>query len=389
MRLVSTYVKNTTPKYANPNDPFWEKGETALLEALLFYLYYEAPPEEQNLGMVMEMLGVAVVKEDAEEYECPLDILFKRLEARDPRHLAVIEYNTYKSGPAKTVASILMSLKVRMEKLNIPSISALTYHDELNLLELGQKKVALFAIIPDNNSTMNFLVGMLYTQLFQELSRMADKSPGRRLPQHVHFLLDEFANVAMPSEFDKVVATVRSREISLSIILQNVTQLKDNFQREWESILGNCDSFLYLGGNEEVTFKYISGMLGKETISVSSVSRSRGRSGSYSVSWQSIGRELMTPDEVRLMDNDYAIFFMRGERGVMDRKYNTFSHPRIKETALGGKKTYSHGNAPNAFDYASAPLLVSSDSDFVVLDELQTYELFYGQTEINLPDKQE
>lgn len=389
MRLVTNFIQNTTPKNAHSNDPFWEKGETALLESLIYYLYYEAPTDEQNFSMVMEMLNAGIVKEDAEDHESPLDILFKRLEVREPNHIAVIEYNTYKSGPAKTVSSILISLKVRMEKFNIPSLASLTQYDEINLLDLGQKKVALFAIIPDNDPTFNFLVGILYTQLFQELSRLADASPGKRLQQHVHFLMDEFANVALPSDFDKVVATVRSREMSVSIILQNIAQLKKLFDKEWESILGNCDTMLYLGGNEQGTHKYVSELLGKETISTLSNGQTRGRSGSFSVNWQLTGRELLTPDEVRMLDNEYCIFAMRGERLIMDKKYNVFSHPRIKETALGGRPPYSHGDAQLAFEITNAPLLISQDSDFVVLDETQAYELFYGQSENDLPNEQE
>ena len=388
MRLVTNLIKNTTPKGSRTTDSFWVSAEIALLEALMFYLYYEAPIEEQTFAMVCDMIAAADIREEDADHQGPLDILFDRLATRAPEHIAVKQYNIFKIAAGKTAKSILVSLGVRLEKFNIQSLASLTQTDELHLVEMGKKKVALFAIIPDNDTSFNFIVGILYTQLFQELARLADASPGRKLTQHVHFLMDEFANVALPNDFDKVVATIRSREMSVSIVLQDLGQIQKLFEKEWRSIVGNCDTLLYLGGNDKDTHKYISELLGKETISTLSSGRTRGRSGSYSVNWQQTGRDLMTPEEVRLMDNDYAIFFMRGERGLMDRKYNTFAHPRLKETALGGKKPYSHGNAPNAFDYSSAPLLVSSDSDFVVLDELQTYELFYGQTENNLPKQQ-
>ena len=258
LKLVSNLVRNTTPKGASSNDPFWERAETALLEALILYLIFEAPPEEQNFPMVMEMINAAEVREEDEGYESVLDELFSRLEFRDPDHLAVKQYHIFKLAAGKTAKSILISLGVRLEKFNLPQIASVVMHDELDLPSLGEKKVALFAVIPDNDSSLNYIIGMMYTQLFQELYYSADFIHHGSLPVHVHCVMDEFANVALPDEFDKLLATMRSREISVSIIIQNIAQLKALFEKQWESILGNCDAFLYLGGNEDSTHELVS-----------------------------------------------------------------------------------------------------------------------------------
>ena len=342
-RLVTNLFKNTTPKGSQSQDPFWDQAATMLLLALIFYLHYEAPPEEQNFPMVMEMIRAGEVREDDETYKSALDILFERLEMRNPEHIALKYYRSYHSGSGKTLKSIQITLISRLEKFNLESLASITQNDELELWSIGEKKTAVFAIIPDNDSSFSFLVGMLYTQLFQQLYYQADVIHGGRLPVHVHFLMDEFANVALPDEFDKLLSTMRSREISVSIIIQNLAQLKALFEKQWESIVGNCDEFLYLGGSEQSTHEYVSKLLGKETIDTNSYGQSKGRNGSYSTNWQLAGRELMTPDEVRMLDNRYALLFIRGERPVEDLKFDILKHPNIALTADGGAGPYRHG----------------------------------------------
>ena len=342
-RLVTNLFKNTTPKGSQSQDPFWDQAATMLLLALIFYLHYEAPPEEQNFPMVMEMIRAGEVREDDETYKSALDILFERLEMRNPEHIALKYYRSYHSGSGKTLKSIQITLISRLEKFNLESLASITQNDELELWSIGEKKTAVFAIISDNDSSFSFLVGMLYTQLFQQLYYQADVIHGGRLPVHVHFLMDEFANVALPDEFDKLLSTMRSREISVSIIIQNLAQLKALFEKQWESIVGNCDEFLYLGGNEQSTHEYVSKLLGKETIDTNSYGQSKGRNGSYSTNWQLAGRELMTPDEVRMLDNRYALLFIRGERPVEDLKFDILKHPNIALTADGGAGPYRHG----------------------------------------------
>ena len=342
-RLVTNLFKNTTPKGSQSQDPFWDQAATMLLLALIFYLHYEAPPEEQNFPMVMEMIRAGEVREDDETYKSALDILFERLEMRNPEHIALKYYRSYHSGSGKTLKSIQITLISRLEKFNLESLASITQNDELELWSIGEKKTAVFAIIPDNDSSFSFLVGMLYTQLFQQLYYQADVIHGGRLPVHVHFLMDEFANVALTDEFDKLLSTMRSREISVSIIIQNLAQLKALFEKQWESIVGNCDEFLYLGGNEQSTHEYVSKLLGKETIDTNSYGQSKGRSGSYSTNWQLAGRELMTPDEVRMLDNRYALLFIRGERPVEDLKFDILKHSNIALTTDGGAEPYRHG----------------------------------------------
>lgn len=348
-RLVTNLFKNTTPKGTQTQDPFWDQAATMLLLALVFYLHYEAPPEEQNFPMVMEMIRAGEVREDDDEYQSPLDELFDRLERHNPEHIALKYYRSYHSGSAKTLKSIQITLISRLEKFNLTSLASITQHDEMELWSLGERKTAVFAVIPDNDSSFNFIVGMLYTQLFQQLYYQADVVHGGRLPIHVHFVMDEFANVALPDEFDKLLATMRSREISVSIIIQNLAQLKALFEKQWESIVGNCDEFLYLGGNEQSTHKYVSELLGKETIDMNTYGQSKGRNGSYSTNWQLSGRELMTPDEVRMLDNRYALLFIRGERPIMDLKYDIMKHPNLALTTDGGAPAYVHGQDTRSF----------------------------------------
>ena len=342
-RLVTNLFKNTTPKGSQSQDPFWDQAAMMLLLALVFYLHYEAPEDEQNFPMVMEMIRAGEVREDDDTFSSPLDELFNRLERRNPEHIALKYYRNYRSGSGKTLKSIQITLVSRLEKFNLDSLAGITQYDELELWKLGEEKTALFAIIPDNDSSFNFIVGMLYTQLFQQLYYQADVVHGGRLPVHVHFVMDEFANVALPDEFEKLLATMRSREISVSIIIQNLAQLKALFEKQWESIVGNCDEFLYLGGNEQFTHEYVSKLLGKETIDTNTYGQSYGRNGNYSTNWQITGRELMTPDEVRMLDNQYALLFIRGERPVKDFKFDILKHPYVKLSKDGGAPGYKHG----------------------------------------------
>ena len=381
LRLVSNLIRNTTPKGAQSNDPFWERAETALLEALILYLVNEAPPEEQNFPMVMEMINAAEVKEEDEEYASVLDELFERLAMNDPEHLAVKQYHIFKLAAGKTAKSILISLGVRLEKFNLPQIASIVSYDELDIPSLGERKTALFAIIPDNDSSLNFIIGMMYSSVFQELYYIADHVHGSRLPTHVHCVMDEFANVALPDEFDKLLATMRSREISVSIIIQNIAQLKALFEKQWESIIGNCDEFLYLGGNEISTHKMISeSYLGRATIDTNTYGKSTGRSGSYSTNYQLSGRELYTADEVRMLDNRYALLFIRGEHPIQDEKYDILRHPNISFTADGGMPPYMHGQAPLAFDPGEV-LLSGEYGDYEALSEEEIFKLYNNESE--------
>ena len=342
-RLATNLFKSTTPKGAQSNDPFWDNAAQMLLLAMIFYLKYEAPEEEQNFAMVMEMLRAGEIDEDDGASYSPLDRLFYTLGDKNPNHIAYKYYKDYHSGSAKTLKSIQITLAARLEKFNLESLAGLTMTDELELDKMGERKTALFALIPDNDTSFNFLVSILYTQLFQQLFYVADHKYNGRLPVHVHFCMDEFANVSLPDDFDKILAVMRSREVSVSIILQNMAQLKALFEKQWESIAGNCDEFLYLGGNESSTHKYVSEMLGKETIDTNNYNRSFGRNGSYSTGYQLSGRELLDQAEVRMLDNNYALLFIRGELAVKDLKYDILKHPNIKLTEDGGAQPYIHG----------------------------------------------
>lgn len=387
-KLVTNIFKNTTPKGSQSQDPFWDQAAMMLLLALVFFLHYEAPPEEQNFPMVMEMIRSGEIKEDDDGFMSPLDRLFARLADRTPDHIALKYYRNYRSGSGKTLKSIQITLVARLEKFNLDSLAAITQSDEMELDKLGEKKTAIYAVIPDNDSSYNFIVGMLYTQLFQQLYYSADVKHGGRLPVHVHCVMDEFANVALPDEFDKLLSTMRSREISVSIIIQNLAQLKKLFEKEWESIVGNCDEFLYLGGNEQSTHEYVSKLLGKETIDMNTYGQSKGRNGNYSTNWQITGRELMTPDEVRMMDNKYALLFIRGERPIMDLKYDILKHPNIKLSADGGAEPYEHAR-PNysvgsvSFDSSVLKMepfeLTDEVGDFAILTEEEIEEILKNE----------
>lgn len=378
-KLVTNLFKATTPKGSSSNDPFWDTAASMLLLALVFYLKYEAPEDEQNFPMVMELLRAGEVHEDDDSYISPLDVLFNRLESKNPEHIALKYYRDYHSGSAKTLKSIQITLAARLEKFNLESLASLTTTDELDLSSLGEKKTALFALIPDNDTSFNFLVSILYTQLFQQLFLLADHKYGGSLPVHVHFVMDEFANVSLPDDFDKILSVMRSREVSVSIILQNLAQLKALFEKQWESIVGNCDEFLYLGGNEQSTHKYVSELLGKETIDTNTYGKSSGRSGNYSTNYQISGRELMTPDEVRLLDNKYALLFIRGERPIMDFKYDILKHPNVVYTTDGKEKPYLHGETENAI--ASIQFDENIDNyDFTEIEDIaEEYELLSSE----------
>ena len=376
-RLVTNLFKSTTPKGSQSNDPFWDTAASMLLLALVFYLHYEAPEDEQNFAMVMEMLRAGAIEDEEEPRPSPLDNLFSELEYENPEHIALKYYHSYHSGSAKTLKSIQITLAARLEKFNLESLAALTTTDELEFETLGEKKTALFALIPDNDTSFNFLVSLLYTQLFQQLFYSADHIHGGSLPIPVHFLMDEFANVSLPDDFDKILSVMRSRSVSVSIILQNLAQLKALFEKQWESIVGNCDEFLYLGGNEQSTHKYVSELLGKSTIDTNTYGKSSGRSGNYSTNYQISGRELLTPDEVRMLDNQYAILFIRGERPVLDFKYDILKHPNVAMTADGNAGVYTHGEVKSAvatielisFDKNKAPEIEVAETNYELLSD--------------------
>ncbi len=343
-KMVTSLFKATTPKGSQSSEPFWDIAAMMLLSALIYLLFYEAPEEEQNFGMVMELLQTAEIHEDDDGFESPLDILFRRIEIEKSEHIAVKYYNMYKKSAGKTAKSILITLASRLEKFNIPSVASLTATDEFDLETIGEKKTAIFAIIPDHDTSFNFLVSLLYNSTFDTLITLADHKYKGELPLPVHFLMDEFANVSLPEGFEKLLATIRSRNISVSIIIQNISQLKSLYKDDWESILGNCDEFLYLGGNETSTHKLISeSYLGKETIDTNTFGKSTGHGGNYSTNYQKSGRELLDASEVRMLNNNKCLLFIRGEPPIMDDKYDIFKHPNIAYTPHGGGKTFEHG----------------------------------------------
>ena len=354
LKLVNNLIQSTTPKGSHESDPFWTKAETALLQAIILMLFQEAPEYEQNFSMVMRVLEYAEVREEDEGHVSPLDLLFESIERRKPDSVAVRQYKVFKLAAGKTAKSILVSTAVRLAPFNLPQIQALTDHDDMDLYTLGEKKVALYAVIPDNDNTFNFLVSLLYAQAFQALYYSADQIHHGPLPRHVRFVLDEFAAMPLPG-FTRELATMRSRSISASVIIQNMAQIKELYKDSWETIPGNCDSILYLGGNESSTHKYVSEMLGKATIDTKTHGQTKGKSGSYSTNFQMSGRELLTPDEVRKLDNLYALLFIRGASPVMDEKYDLMHHPAISHSSLGGAAPYiHHGTKPPV--YTGRPL---------------------------------
>lgn len=404
-QLVTNLFKATTKKEANSTmDPFWEDMAQMYLLALIFYLLEEAPPEEQNFATVLELVRNDKVVEDegmdGEKIPSPVETLFYQLELTKPESTALKYYKDFKVAAGKTLKSIQSTLISHLNKFNLTEVAALTRTDEMELDRLGREKTVIFALIPDNDTSFNFLVSILYTQIFQQLFRMADDEFDGSLPVPVHFLMDEFANVALPDDFDKILSVMRSRNVFVSIILQNMAQIKALYEKKWESIVGNCDEFIYLGGNEQSTHEYVSKMLGKETIDTNTYGTTRGQHGSYSKNDQSGGRELMTLDEVRMLDNRYALLFIRGERPVKDLKYDILKHPNIRKTADGGAPPFIHGQVtyavctmaaapvskrrkskltgqPKGADETSAPL----SRQYELLSEADVEEIFKEETQ--------
>ena len=373
LTLIDNLIKNTTPRNASSNDPFWEKAEIALDSALMLYLVSEAPPEEQNFEMLIYMMNFAEVREEDDQYRSPLDMLFRALEEEQPNHVAVKQYKAFKQAAGKTAKSILVSAAVRLATFNIPQYARMTMVDEMDFGSLGEKKKAIFCVIPVDDSSMNYLVGMLYTQCFQALYRRADEKHNGRLPVPVRVIQDEWANVAQPESYPKILATCRSYNIGLNIIVQNIQQIKALYEKEWESIIGNCDTLLFLGGgNEPTSLEFIVKLLGKETIATRTRGQTKGRSGSSSTNFQQTGRELLTMDEVRKLDTKDAILFIRGEDPVLDQKYDLKRHPNIRLTADGKAKPYIH-KPQGAPDYALPDLPYAfrslDDYDFIDMEE--------------------
>lgn len=374
LSLIDNLIKNTTPRNASSNDPFWEKAEVALDSALMLYLIHEAPQDEQNFETMLYMMNFADVREEDEQYRSPLDMLFRALEEEQPAHVAVKQYKVFKQAAGKTAKSILVTAAVRLAAFNIPQYAAMTSMDEMDFGSLGERKRAIFCVIPVNDSSMNYLVGMLYTQCFQELYRRADLKYNGRLPVPVRVLQDEWANVAQPESYPKILATCRSYNIGLNIIVQNVQQIKALYEKEHESIIGNCDTLLFLGGgNEPASLEFIVKLLGRETLATRTRGLTKGRNGSSTTNYQQTGRDLMTIDEVRKLDTNKAILFIRGEDPVIDRKYNLKRHPNIKLTLDGKAKPYIH-KPQSAPDYAlpDLPYAFKSLDDYEFIDTEDT-----------------
>ena len=372
LKLMDNLVKNTTPPKGASNDPFWEKAEIALDSALMLYLLYEAPVEEQNFEMLMFMLECARVMEEDEQYQSPLDLLFQTLEERDPSHIAVREYKVYKQAAGKTAKSILISCGARLAPFDIPQLREIMSYDELELDRMGDRRTATFFCISDTDSTYNFLVALAFSQMFNLLCERADNVHGGRLPHHVRVLWDEAANTGQVPQLEKLVAVIRSREISLCLLYQQLAQCKAIYDKNAETILGNMDSVLFLGGREASTIKEISeNWLGKATISMQTEGRSRGQSESYSQNTQRLGRELMTPSELATMPGDRCILQLRGLPPFYSKKYDLKQHPNYKYTAEADK-------VKNTFDLNS---LVTRRMD--KLNPNETYTVY----KVDVPDE--
>ena len=347
LKLVTNLIKNTNEKGQKSSDPFWDKSEAAILQAFILYLLHEAPASEQNFSTVMYMIENAAASEEDESYKSPVDLLFDDLERKNPEHIALKMYKVFKQAAGKTAKSILVSTAVRLAAFNLPEIARVTEKDEMFLNTIGNRKKAVFAVISDNDTSLNFIVSMLYSQAFQELYHEADRNGGR-LPVHVRVMMDEFANVALPENFEKVLATCRGREISINIIIQNMAQIKAMFRDSWENLTGNCDTYIYLGGNESTSHEYISKSLGKETVDVKTRGVTHGRNGSSSNNFQSVGRELLTPDEVRMIDNNYEVVIIRGERAVMDKKFALQKHRISNLRRMAAQNPMRKGKLPTS-----------------------------------------
>lgn len=337
LKLVTTLIANTKGD-GKSGDDFWQKAETLLYTALIGYIHYEAPEEEQNFATLIEFINAMEVREDDETFENNVDLAFKELAQREPNHFAVRQYKKYKLAAGKTAKSINISCGARLAPFDIQELREITMYDELELDTLGDRKSALFVILSDTDSTFNFVAALMYSQLFNLLCDKADDFYGGRLPVHVRCLLDEFANIGQIPNFEKLIATIRSREISASIILQSQSQLKTIYKDAADTIVGNCDSTLFLGGKEKSTLKEISELLGKETIDSFNQSENRGSQVSHGLTYQKLGKELMTQDELAVMDGGKCIFMLRGVRPFLSDKYDLTKHPNYKYTADADKK---------------------------------------------------
>ena len=370
LKLMDNLVKNTTPPKGASNDPFWEKAEIALDSALMLYLLYEAPVEEQNFEMLMFMLECARVMEEDEQYQSPLDLLFQTLEERDPSHIAVREYKVYKQAAGKTAKSILVTASVRLAAFIFPQYAAMMQTDEMDFASMGERKRAIFCVIPVNDGSMNYLVSMLLTQCFQQLYLRADEQYNGRLPMPVRVIQDEWANVAQPDSYPKVLATCRSYNIGINIIVQNIQSIKALYKDEWEGIIGNCDTLLFLGGgNEPTSLEFVSKLLGKETVHTRTRGQTKGRSGSSSVNYQQTGRDLMTPDEIRMLPTNDALLFIRGEKPVRDKKYDIKKHPNVRRTADGRAKPYIHNPPVPDYTLPDLPYEFHTLDDYTFLED--------------------
>lgn len=386
LKLIDNLIKNTTPKNSSSNDPFWEKAEVALDSAIILYLMTEAPPEEQNFEMVMFMLSCAEVREEDEFYKSPLDLLFDALAEEQPDHVALKQYRIFKQAAGKTAKSILITAAVRLSAFNIPQYAEMTRTDEMDFGSVGERKRAIFCVIPINDGSMNYLIGMLYTQLFQELYATADEKYGGRLPLHVRVIQDEWANVAQPDSYPKVLSTCRSYNIGLNIIVQNIQQIKALYEKEWESIVGNCDTLLFLGGgNEPTSLEFMVKLLGKQTLATRTRGQTKGRNGSSSTNFQQTGRDLMMMDEIRMMDTDDCLLLIRGERPILDQKYDILRHPNLRKTEDGGAPPYIHKPLTN-YALPDLPYTINSLDDIEIMDMEETSD---GKKEQERPEDQE
>ena len=366
LKLVNTIIANTKGEGEKATEDFWVKAERLLYTALIGYIWYEAPEEEQNFATLLEFINASETREEDEEFKNAVDELFEELEAENPEHFAVRQYRKYKLAAGKTAKSILISCGARLAPFDIAELRELTRYDEMELDMLGDQKTAMFVIISDTDDTFNFIVAIMYTQLFNLLCDKADDEHGGRLPYHVRLLLDEFSNIGQIPKFDKLIATIRSREISASIILQSQSQLKTIYKDAAETIIGNCDTVLFLGGKESSTLKEISETLGKETIDLYNTSDTRGNNRSYGLNYQKTGKDLMSRDELAVMDGNKCILQLRGVRPFFSDKYDITKHRRYKEL--------SDYNRKNEFDiekYLEHKLVISRDTAF----EMHEYEI--------------
>lgn len=369
LKLVNTIIANTKGEGEKSTEDFWIKAERLLYSALIGYIWYEAPEEEQNFSTLLEFINASETREDDEEFKNAVDELFEELEAENPEHFAVRQYQKYKLAAGKTAKSILISCGARLAPFDIQELREIMSYDEMELDMIGDQKTAMFVIISDTDDTFNFVVAIMYTQLFNLLCDKADDEHGGRLPYHVRLLLDEFSNIGQIPKFDKLIATIRSREISASIILQSQSQLKTIYKDAAETITGNCDTVLFLGGKESSTLKELSETLGKETIDLYNTSDTRGTSQSYGLNYQKTGKELMSRDELAVMDGNKCILQLRGVRPFLSNKYDITKHKRYKELADADKR--------NAFDvekYLEHKLVFSQDTEFEVYEVNVTEE---------------